>query len=406
MTLNVSQSFQLPCGVTIKNRFFKSAMSEALSKKNNKPTTKHNALYEQWALGGSAIVVTGNVMVDRRALGEPGNVVLDALSDLSKFKDWAKAGTQNNTQIFMQLNHPGKQSPRSMSKHPVAPSAIPLKGHLKRFFNTPKALDKDGINTLVNKFALSAKLAKEAGFSGVQIHAAHGYLISQFLSPQHNKRSDEYGGSIDGRMRFLVEIYQAIRKTCGSDFPIAIKLNAKDFVTGGFSEADSMRVIQHLDELGIDLIEISGGTYENPVMSTGINNNDSVYFLEFAEIIRQSFKVPLVITGGFRHLDTMEVALENNATTMIGLARPLALYPDLVNNILDGKIKKVDTKRLKTGIKRLDQRFGPVIGISYYEQQMHRIAKGKAPKIHQNGWRPLLYTIFRHGPVAFKKRRS
>ncbi|MCC4821109.1 NADH oxidase, partial [Vibrio lentus] len=154
---------------------------------------------------------------DRGALGEPKNVVLDEHSDLSVFREWAKAGTQNGSQIWMQLNHPGKQIPKFLCDSPVAPSAISLERGLEKGFNTPRALTETEIIAIIDKFALSAKLAKQAGFTGVQIHGAHGYLVSQFLSSRHNQRQDKWGGSLENRLRFVFEVYRAIRKEVGDD---------------------------------------------------------------------------------------------------------------------------------------------------------------------------------------------
>lgn len=176
----------------IKNRFFKAAMSETLATKDNNPTEALVNLYGRWAQGGAGLLMSGNVMIDRDALGEPGNVVIEDERDLAILTKWAKAGTQFDTQLWMQLNHPGKQSPKTLSRNPVAPSAIPISGDVKDFFNTPRALTTEEIWDIIKRFGKAAYIAKKAGFTGVQIHAAHGYLINQFLSPHHNQRTDEW----------------------------------------------------------------------------------------------------------------------------------------------------------------------------------------------------------------------
>ena len=157
----------------------------------------------------------------------------------------------------MQINHPGKQSPKSLSKEPVAPSAIPLSGGVAVAFNPPRALTEEEILDLIKRFGNTARIAK-AGFTGVQIHSAHGYLVNQFLSPHHNQREDQWGGNAENRMRFLMEVYHEMRRQVGDDFPIGIKLNSADFQRGGFTEEESMQVLKTIDEAGIDLIEISG----------------------------------------------------------------------------------------------------------------------------------------------------
>ena len=265
-SINLSNPFTLTNGQVIKNRLFKSAMSEQLGDKQHNPTSGLATLYQRWAKGGIGLSMTGNVMVDRTALGEPKNVVLDEQSDLTLFTEWANAGKQNDSHIWMQLNHPGKQIPKFLCADPVAPSAISLSRGLEKSFNTPRSLTDNEIHEIINKFVTSAKLAKQAGFTGVQIHGAHGYLVSQFLSSRHNQRDDKWGGSLENRLRFVLEVYRAIRKEVGDTFPVGIKLNSADFMKGGFTEEESMQVVQALSENGIDLIEISGGTYESPSM--------------------------------------------------------------------------------------------------------------------------------------------
>lgn len=229
----LSSSFTLKNGLRIKNRLFKSAMSEQLGNNKHDPIAGLVTLYQRWAEGGIGLAITGNIMIDRQALGEPKNVVLDSVSDLVPFKAWAKAGASNGALLWSQLNHPGKQIPNFLCQSPIAPSAISLAGGLEKGFNTPRALTENEIVDIINKFALSAKLSKEVGFSGVQIHGAHGYLISQFLSPRHNQRQDQWGGSLENRMRFVLSVYHAMRAEVGGEFPIGIKLNSADFMQGG-----------------------------------------------------------------------------------------------------------------------------------------------------------------------------
>lgn len=403
--LEVGQSIILPNKVIIKNRFFKSAMSEALADSDNSPNSLLINLYHEWAEGGSAVVVTGNVMVDRKALGEPGNVVIDDERDMSTLKEWAKAGSVNETALWVQLNHPGRQSPRSISKEPVAPSAISMDKKYKYFFNQPRELTNKEVKEIIQKFICSADIIKDAGFSGVQIHGAHGYLVSQFLSPLSNKRLDEYGGSLENRMRFLLDIYSGIRQSVGKDFSISVKLNISDFKDGGFSEDEAIKVMIKLSSMGIDLIEISGGNYENPRMFDETNGED-VFFINYAAELKSKISAPIVVTGGFRSLKTMEKAIKYNKTAMIGLARPLALYPDLPNQFITGKKIYVDTPRLTTGFKFLDKKTGGFMGISYYEQQIKRLSKGHPPVIHRNGWKPIFSTVRSHGLSALMPRRS
>jgi len=286
----LSQPFTLPNGAVVKNRLAKSAMSEALGTTDNHVTDGLATLYRRWADGGIGLLITGNVMIDRRALGEPNNVALEDESDLELLKQWADAGTRNGTQLWMQINHPGKQVPKGLNAESVAPSAIPFGKEIAAFFATPRELTEAEILDIIARFGRTAAIAQKAGFSGVQIHGAHGYLVSQFLSGHHNQRTDQWGGNAENRRRFVLEVFKAIRAQTGPDFPVGIKLNSADFQKGGFTEEESLDVIRALSEAGIDMIEISGGTYEAPAMA-GVKEvpvKDSTrrreaYFLEFAE---------------------------------------------------------------------------------------------------------------------------
>lgn len=402
----------LACGAVIPNRLMKSAMSEQLGDKACNPQPGLSEVYRRWAEGGIGLCITGNVMIDRSALGEPANVVLDERSDLEAFRAWTQAGSAGGTQLWAQLNHPGKQIPSFLSKEPVAPSAIPLGRGLDKVFNTPRALEDAEITQIVERYATSARLAKEVGFQGVQIHGAHGYLVNQFLSSRHNQREDRWGGSLENRMRFVLEVFAAMRRETGEGFPIGIKLNSADFMKGGFTEEESMQVVAALSEAGIDLIEISGGTYENPAMvgteakrelkeSTRLRE---AYFLAYAEKAREVTKVPLAVTGGFRSAKGMQDAIASGATDLVGLARPLTVVPDLPQRVLADPDYRVDVGNPSTGIKGLDQAMG--ISIVWYEQQIHRLAKGKEPKPNLSAWRAVWATLCGMGSEAFRRRRA
>ncbi|MFK8012501.1 MAG: NADH:flavin oxidoreductase/NADH oxidase family protein [Marinicellaceae bacterium] len=410
-TLSLGSNFDFKKGISIKNRLFKSAMSEQLGDKEHNPTHGICNLYRRWAQGGIGLMMSGNIMVDRTALGEPKNVVLDELSDLTLFKAWTNAGTENNTHLWAQLNHPGKQIPNFIVKQPVAPSAIALKRGLEKGFNKPRALNEKEIKTIIDKFVLSAKLAKKSGFTGVQIHGAHGYLVSQFLSPSHNQRTDKWGGSLENRMRFVIEIYDSIRQEVGNDFMIGIKLNSADFMKDGFSEEDSMQVIKALGDKGIDLIEISGGTYEAPAMvghSSAPQKDSTIkreaYFLDYAESARHSTKTPLVVTGGFRTAQGMLEAIQSQACDFIGLARPLAVDPDLPNKVINNSEYELKLRNLSTGVKAIDKL--AMLDITWYEFQLERMANNKPPKQSMSEWMVFLKTITNAGLYSFRKRRA
>lgn len=404
----IGASFTLAANQTIKNRLFKSAMSEQLGNKEHNPTPGLAQLYRRWAKGGIGLSMTGNIMIDRNALGEPKNVVLDKQSDLTQFKAWAKAGKENGSHIWAQLNHPGKQIPKFICDEPVAPSAIALERGLEKGFNKPRALSEIEIEGIIKQFATSAELAKDAGFSGVQIHGAHGYLVSQFLSPRHNQRDDQWGGSLENRMRFVLAVYHAIRRKVGNQFPIGIKLNSADFMQGGFSEEDSMQVVKSLSAAGIDLIEISGGTYESPSMMGHKAKESTIkreaYFLDYIEKVRALVDTPLVLTGGFRSAQGMQAALDTGATDFIGIARTTAVDPDFPNKLLADNSHKQTLKNLTTGVKAIDTM--AMLNITWYEQQLARMAKGKSPKPGLSEWGTFFKVFMGAGLYAFKKRRA
>ena len=396
----------LPNGTTIKNRFFKSAMSEGMGTREFQPKKNIATLYKRWAEGGTGLIITGNIMVDPKRTAEPGNIVFDKNSNMEILKNWANQGQQHGAKVMVQLNHPGKQAPKTVSKQTVAPSAVPLGNGLNKLFSTPRALTTSEVEELVQKFVTSAKVAKEAGFSGVQIHAAHGYLISQFLSPHDNRRTDKYGGSLENRMRFLKEIYLGMREELGKDFTIGIKINSTDFKEDGLTEEDSLKTIIELADLGLDFVEISGGTYERPAMMGATSKStNQVFFAEYSKKLKQKIEIPVVVTGGIRSINAMNTLLNNNTTDFIGIARPLTIDPNIPNKIKQGTYTIVETTRVSTGVKKLDKIFGSLLGIVYYQVLMQNISKGKEPKATKNAWPSLIQAVYNQGlAVLFPQR--
>jgi 2,4-dienoyl-CoA reductase-like NADH-dependent reductase (Old Yellow Enzyme family) len=406
----LAQPLRLPGGVTLKNRIAKSAMSEALGSYDNHVTPQLPRLYGRWAASGIGLLITGNVMVDRKALGEPGNVALEDESDLPLLTEWARAASVNGTQVWMQLNHPGKQSPKGLNRENLAPSAIPFRKDMAAFFDTPRAATAAEIEDIVRRFGNAAAIAQKAGFSGVQIHGAHGYLVSQFLSPHHNQRDDEWGGSAEKRRKFVLAVYAEIRRRVGAGFPVGIKLNSADFQRGGFTEDESLATIRALAEAGIDLIEISGGTYEAPAM-TGANSAPKAastiareaYFLEFAEKARAAVKVPLMVTGGFRTHAGMNAALASGALDLVGLSRLLAVDPDAPAALLRGGDSAHTVRPITTGIKAVDQM--ALMEVAWYARQLKRIANGRAPRPNESALCAFVGTIAASGWGTFRTRR-
>ena len=396
----------LPNGTTIKNRFFKSAMSEGMGTRDFQPKKNIATLYKRWAEGGTGLIITGNIMVDPKGTAEPGNIVFDKNSNMEILKNWANQGQQHGAKVMVQLNHPGKQAPKTIAKETVAPSAVPLGNGLNKLFSTPRALTTSEVEELVQKFVTSGKVAKEAGFSGVQIHAAHGYLISQFLSPHDNRRTDKYGGSLENRMRFLKEIYLGMREELGKDFTIGIKINSNDFKEDGLTEEDSLKTIIELANLGLDFVEISGGTYERPAMMGATSKStNQVFFAEYSKKLKQKIEIPVVVTGGIRSINAMNTLLNDNTTDFIGIARPLTIDPNIPNKIKQGTYTIVETTRVSTGVKKLDKIFGSLLGIVYYQVLMQNIAKGKEPKATKNAWPSLIQAVYSQGlAVLFPQR--
>ena len=391
----IAQPLSLPRGRAIPNRIAKSALSEALGTVDNRVTPELVRLYRRWGTGGAGLLITGNVMVDRRALGEPGNVVLEDERDLLMLQQWAAAGSARGTRMWMQINHPGKQAPRGMNRENVAPSAIGFGERLAPFFPVPRALRNEEIEEIVTRFGNTAAIAKKAGFDGVQLHGAHGYLISQFLSPHHNQRQDAWGGTAVKRRRFVTQLFREVRRRVGEDFPVGIKLNSADFQRGGFTEAESLGVIKALAKAGIDLIEISGGTYEEPAMQ-GLRKKSSTvareaYFLEFAEKVRAESDVPLMVTGGFRSLAGMEAPLRAQALDLVGLGRIFAVEPDAPSRLLRGQETRHQVRPLSTGIRYLDQMGS--LEVTWYTRQLHRMGRGEHPVPDENALKSFVFDL-------------
>ncbi|MBB1071712.1 NADH:flavin oxidoreductase/NADH oxidase family protein [Limosilactobacillus reuteri] len=398
----VEQNFTLTNGLRLKNRIVKAATSETMGDRNGNPTTALFNLYRNLAEGGTGLIISGNVMVERSARGEFGNVVVDQDSNIELLTSWAKSVENHGSHFLLQLNHPGRQAPKTLNSKPVAPSAIAMTGPNAFAFNPPRALKIMEIKEIVQKFAQAAELAETAGFSGVEIHAAHGYLLNQFLSPAVNRRHDQYGGSLANRMRIVIEIYEAIRARTRSNFTVAIKLNAADFTPNGFMAEESLKVMQELAKRGIDLIEISGGSYENPKM---MGNGQGATFIEYARMAKQTVDTPIIVTGGFRTAEGIKTALSSGDTDLIGLARPLILQPDLPEKLINGKMQPVKLHHFSTGWSWLDHRVGSLIGLAYYEQQMARLANGKPIKQPRTAWPILLEAVEEQGLQALIPRR-
>lgn len=380
---NLAKPLILPNGTILPNRIAKAAMEEGLADKDFLPGKSMFRLYERWSRGGAGLLLTGNMMVDPGALTGPGNVILREDGNLDRFQKLAEIAQAGGSKLWMQINHPGRQVFGYISEVPVAPSAVKVQipgRMLAKVFGTPRALTSDEIKRIIDRFIMGAKLAEKAGFNGVEVHSAHGYLLSQFLSPLTNLREDEWGGSLQNRARILLEIVKGVRSSTKREFCVGVKLNSADFQKGGFEEADAIKVIEMLNETRIDLLEISGGNYESPAMqgteNTGTKQREA-YFLNFAKKARDTAKMPLMATGGFRSRSIMEDALLSGAVDMIGIGTPFAFEPDCASRLISGKIEKTNVN--------IPNLANPVLNslsrMSAIRVQFKRMAEGKDPKV-------------------------
>ncbi len=399
---DIDTPLQLPCGAVLGNRLCKAALTEGLADAHNRATDRHERIYRQWSEGGAGLVITGNVQVDRAHLERPGNVAIDDNDGLEALKRYAAAGTSCGNHLWMQINHPGRQTPEALNPNPLAPSAIRLDVP-GGGFGQPRAATGAEIRALIARFAHVASVARDTGFTGVQIHAAHGYLISQFLSPIANRRDDEWGGSLENRARFLLETVRAVRAAIGSDFPVAVKLNSADFQRGGFTNDEARQVTAWLGELDIDLLELSGGTYEQLVMigagreagsETQIRDSTrarEAYFLETAALLRPAATMPFMVTGGFRTIAGMRQALASGATDLIGLGRPMCVQPDLPRRLLTGETAEgpIWEHRLHMAADALDPATDPALAQQietwgkqgWFCLQLLRLGEGLEPDV-------------------------
>lgn len=329
-------------GITIPNRIIKAPTTEGLSNNGN-PEQRLCNLYKMLANNNIGLIVTGNVMIDARYLERPGNVIFDEHTDLQAVRAWANSCKQART--IVQLGHPGRQANPIVTKELVSASDIGMAGFAK-----PRPLTLQEIDDVIARFGNAAKIAVDAGFDGVQVHSAHGYLLNQFLSPSSNVRQDKYGGSLENRARLLLEAVASVRRAVGPNRIVAVKLNSSDFSKGGFTHEDSLAVVKMLcEQETVDLIDLSGGNYES-LATLGMHEtkseqtkNREAYFRDFARDASKSIasftkRPAIMLTGGIRTIDTVEHILEQGEADFVGMARPLAIEPTLATELLNGTV--------------------------------------------------------------------
>ena len=400
--MSIFNPLTLPNGTSIPNRIAKAAMEENMADLNQAPSEALMRLYQAWAEGGAGLIITGNVMVDRRAMTGPGGVVLEDEKYLDIFKRWAQIGRAKGAQFWLQINHPGRQMQSNLGQQTWAPSAVALDlGKMSDRFNTPIEMTQEMINDVIQRFANTARLGEKAGFTGVEIHAAHGYLLSQFLSPLSNKRQDQWGGSLENRARILIEIVKGVRAVVSPQFAVAVKLNSADFQRGGFSAEDAQQVVKMLNDYPVDLVELSGGSYEAPAMQGQARDGRTLareaYFLEFAQEIRKVAKMPVMVTGGIRRQQVAEQVVASGVD-MVGIATALALDPSLPNQWKQGVNITPELKVITWENKTL----ASLANMATVKYQLRKLSLGKRPNPKVS---PLWALILQQAAMARRARQ-
>lgn len=400
--MKVFEKLVLPNGSQIQNRIAKAAMEENMADLNHAPSEELMHLYQAWANGGVGLIITGNVMVDRRAMTGPGGVVLEDDKFIDTFKRWAQVGRSQGAQFWLQINHPGRQMQSNLGQETWAPSAVGLDlGKMSDRFSVPIEMTQDMIHEVIQRFANTARLGEQAGFTGVEIHAAHGYLLSQFLSPLSNKRQDQWGGSLENRARILIEIVKAVRAVVSPTFTVAVKLNSADFQRGGFSAEDAQQVVLMLNELAVDLVELSGGSYEAPAMQGQSRDGRTLareaYFLEFAQEVRKVANMPVMVTGGIRRKQVAEKVIESGVD-MVGIATALAIDPNLPNEWKQGQNTTPELKPITWDNKTL----ASLANMATVKFQLRKLSLGKKPNPKVS---PLWALILQQAAMARRTRQ-
>ena len=380
------ESLQLPNGQVIANRIGKAAMEENMADLHQAPSKALKQLYKTWADGEPGLLLNGNVMVDRRAMTGPGGVALENEQHLASFREWADVARAKGVHFWVQLSHPGRQTMANLGQQALAPSAIALDvGSFSKMFAKPKAMTEDDIQDVIKRFATSARLAEQAGFTGVQIHGAHGYLLSQFLSPLSNHRTDRWGGPLENRARLLLEVVRAVRASVSPSFCVSVKLNSADFQRGGFDETDARAVVEMLNTLPIDLLELSGGSYEAPAMQGEARDGRTLareaYFLDFATQMASIATMPLMVTGGIRRLPVVQQVLDSGIA-MAGIATALTLEPQLIKQWREGRDLNPQLRPMEWKRKPL----AALATLAVVRDQMRRLSRGRLPNPNVAPW--------------------
>lgn len=321
----------------MRNRLVRSATWEGMCAPDGRPTEKLNTLYRDLAEGGVGLIISGYTFVrpeGKQQVGKMG-IHTDAFKDA--YETLTQAVHDSGGKIGIQLVHAGGQAnAENAGQQPLAPSAV----EVDQYSEIPAELTRDQIHDIAAAFGDGARRAREWGFDAVQLHGAHGYLVNQFLSPLTNQRTDGYGGSFENRSRFLKEVYQAVRTSVGSDFPVMIKLNASDNLVGGLEVEDGVRAARMLSDAGIDAIEVSSGTSAsgdlNPARKKIDKPEKEAYNLDLARRIKGAVTCPVMVVGGFRSIEVAEKAVTEDGMDYLAMSRPFIREPGLPNRWRQG----------------------------------------------------------------------
>lgn len=390
----IFEPLTLPNGYEIPNRLCKAAMEENMAEQGQIPGDALINLYSQWAAGSPGLILSGNVMVAPDAMTGPGGVylgkgVLDDPKIRDVFERWAAAGKSGGSQFFMQISHPGRQVYASMGTDVVSASntKVKMEGPADKMFIESRALTGDEVEAMITRFADTAEAAKDAGFDGVQIHSAHGYLVAQFLSPLTNRRKDKWGGPLENRARFLLEIVRAVRARVGENFGVAVKLNSADFQRGGFDIDDARQVVEWLNGEAVDFVELSGGSYESSAMMGESEDGRAqstiereMYFIEFAKDIGANARMPIMVTGGVTKRQTAEDALSTGDVDIIGIARAYGFNANIAEDWKNDKNLEVQLPNITSKNKTIK-----ILGMmSLTKESLYRMGTGRPPRV-RNG---------------------
>ncbi|MDU8022463.1 MAG: NADH oxidase [Neisseria sp.] len=395
------QTYTLNNGVTIKNRLVVAPMTHFGSQADGLISDQERTFLSNRA-GDMGLFITAATLVQKDGKAFHGQPEATGEHCLDSLKETAQILQQQGAKAILQIHHGG-----SKAIDDLLDSLDKISASASEAEHAREATEKE-VEALIASYAQAADLALRAGFDGVEIHGANGYLIQQFYSAQSNRRNDQWGGSLENRMRFLLKTYTAIRAAVGKDFLVGVKLNSADFQKGGFDESESVQMVQKLSEMGIDFIEVSGGNYESPQMLAAKDSTRKreAFFIDYAEKARAVSQVPLIITGGFRSQNAMEDALSSGHLDLVGVARPFALVPDLANQMQNGTYQTVQTDRIQTGVAFVDKKAGAMLEMNWYMTQMDLIGQGKQPDPKLSAWKVLLKTLWENGKAGLSTGRA